>query len=241
MKSHSFISYWLRTVAIICATIVHGTAFLLHRLVSGNPNVTYPHTRAWCRRVLALAGVKIIVEGKENISPEATYIFIANHASQFDIPVLVAGLPCNVRIMYKRELQKIPFMGWALKYSTYIPIIREKARDAMSTVERTVQAITADSTSSLIIFAEGTRTHDGSLQPFKRGAFVLATKSGKPVLPVGINGSYQILPRDTLRFRPGTIVVRIGKEIPIPHKDFSREEEKELMQKVHNDVAALLQ
>src|SRR5206468_1329801 len=154
-------------------------------------DITYRHTRLWCRQLLWVAGVKVVVEGASDLNPDASYIFVSNHASMFDIPTLMVALPGNVRIMYKQELQRVPFMGWVLKRSSFVPIIREKARDAMLTVQRTIDIIKHDP-SSLIVFAEGTRTPDGQLQKLKRGAFILAIKAEKPIVPVSIIGSFNI-------------------------------------------------
>jgi 1-acyl-sn-glycerol-3-phosphate acyltransferase len=137
----STLEYILRVLMVALSTCVRGVVFLLHRLVSGTSSITYPHVQSWCRNVLALSGVRVRAEGAENLDPGASYIYVANHASLFDIPALQVALPGSVRIMYKKELQKIPFMGWALRYSSFIPIVREKARDAMNTVKSSNAAL----------------------------------------------------------------------------------------------------
>jgi 1-acyl-sn-glycerol-3-phosphate acyltransferase len=236
--SLNIVEYTLRTVAILVATVLHGIVFLVHRLFSGTANITYRHVRSWCTHVLQLAGVRVVMEGSSQLSASESYIFISNHASLFDIPSLLTTLPGNVRIMYKKELEKIPFMGWALKFSTFVPIVREKTRDALSTVEHTIQLVRSDA-SSLIVFAEGTRTPDGLIQKFKRGAFILGIKSGKPIVPVAIIGSFNVLPKTTLRFNKGEIRVRIGTPMRIAQREYSRAEEIELMNKVRAEVLKL--
>jgi 1-acyl-sn-glycerol-3-phosphate acyltransferase len=238
-EAMSTLEYTLRLVIVALSTCVRGVVFLMHRLVSGTSSITYPHVQSWCRNVLALSGVRVRAEGAENLDPGASYIYVANHASLFDIPALQVALPGSVRIMYKKELQKIPFMGWALRYSSFIPIVREKARDAMNTVNATVDIIRNDA-SSLMIFPEGTRTPDGSVQKFKRGAFIVALQSGKPLVPVAICGSFDVLPKHTLRFRKGEIVVRMGTPIVPEDRAYSREEEIALMNTMHATVAKLL-
>ncbi len=231
--------YILRTFGIVCTTVLHGIAFLSHSLLGGRAQICYGYVRSWCRSVLWFSGVDVKVEGLDLLSPEQSYIFIVNHSSLFDIPVMQVALRRDVRIMYKKELEKVPFMGWSLKYSTFVPIVREKARDAMSTVQHTVDAITNDP-SDLMVFAEGTRTSDGSLQKFKRGAFILAIKAGRPIVPVAISGTFHVLPKSTLRFRKGKVIVRIGKPMTIEAREYTRHEEIALMEQVHEQVAELL-
>ncbi|MFM8437506.1 MAG: lysophospholipid acyltransferase family protein [Candidatus Kapaibacterium sp.] len=235
----SSFEYVLRLVAVVLSTCVRGVVFLLHRTVSGSSSITYAHVRGWCRHVLSLSGVRVRGEGMENLDASASYIYVANHASLFDIPALQVALPGNVRIMYKKELQKIPFMGWALRYSSFIPIVREKARDAMNTVNATVETIRNDD-SSLMIFPEGTRSEDGDIGKFKRGAFIVALQSGKPLVPVAICGSFDVLSKHSLRFRKGEIVVRAGRPVVIETRIYTREEEILLMNSMHAAVAELL-
>ncbi len=235
----NIIEYYFRTIAIVFSTIVRGCAFLVHRLLGGSPELTYVYVKSWCRSVLRWSSVRLEVEGLETLDPNGSYIFIVNHASLFDIPVMQVALDRKVRIMYKKELEKVPFMGWSLKVSTFVPIVREKARDAMSTVQHTVEAVNNDP-SDLMVFAEGTRTHDGQLQKFKRGAFILAIKAGRPIVPVGISGTFRVLPKSTLRFQKGTVRVRIGKALHIEAREYSRQEEVALMEHVHAEVAKLL-
>ncbi len=233
------VEYYVRTLIIVISTSIRGCAFLVHRLFGGKASDCFVHVRAWCRSVLRWSGVKIVVEGHELLDPNEPYIFIVNHSSLFDIPVVQVGLNRDVRIMYKKELEKIPFMGWAMKYSSFVPIVREKARDAMSTVQHTVDAIRNDP-SDLMVFAEGTRTPDGSLQKFKRGAFILAIKADRPVVPVAIVGTFQVLPKTTLRFKKGIVHLRIGHPMRIESRDYTRQEEIQLMEKVHSQVQALI-
>ncbi len=239
MKQYSAIEYYARTTVLLVGTMLYAIAFLLHRFVSGNVQVTYRYTKKWCSFLLRVAGVRLQVEGTENIRSNETYILISNHASQFDIPAIIVASPCDVRIMYKRELQKVPFMGWALKYSTFVPVTRTDARDAMSSIDETVADIQRHP-ASVSVFAEGTRTKDGNLQPFKRGAFVMAIKSGKPIVPVAISGSRDVLPTNSARFNPGTITVTYGKPIDVAGKEFTRQEEKELVERVRVEISAML-
>lgn len=197
----------------------------------------HQHARHWARLLLRIAGVQLHVEGLQHISRDAGAVYVSNHASLFDIPVLIAGLSDNVRIMYKRELRKIPFLGWILALSPYIPVDRANPKDAMESIEQAAENIRNGS--SVIIFAEGTRSADGQLGPFKRGAFLLATRSRKPIVPVAIIGSHTILPAGTSRIQAGKVHLIV--EAPIHSEAMDRAAEKELMNTVRLVIAAQLE
>lgn len=170
---------------------------------------------AHARGVLAVSGVRVKVEGVDRVTFDRSYIYVANHASFFDIPAVIAGIPDQIRIVYKKELERIPLFGWGLKYGkTYISIDRRKGQDAAQSLEEAVSKIRNGA--SIILFAEGTRTSDGTLQPFKRGPFHLAVRAGVPIVPVTIKGSYRILPRHSWRVRPGIITLVLDKPIEPP-------------------------
>lgn len=182
----------------------HRTGALFHALAK-------IHSRA----VLAVSRVKLVVEGLDRVDFSRSYIYVANHASHFDIPAVIAGIPDQIRIVYKKELEKIPIFGWGLKYGkTYIAIDRGKKQDALQSLDEAANKIRNGA--SVILFAEGTRTSDGNLQPFKRGPFNLAVKANVPIVPVTINGSYDVLPRGSWRIHPGTITLVLSEPIEPP-------------------------
>lgn len=201
----------------------HRTGKLFHALA-----------RLHARGVLSVSGVTVVVEGLERVDFSRSYIYVANHASYFDIPAVLAGIPDQIRIVYKRELNKLPIFGWALKFGkTYISIDRRKGQDALQSLEEAAEKIRVGS--SVILFAEGTRTPDGNLQPFKRGPFNLAVKAGTPIIPVTINGSYEVLPRHSWRITPGTITIVLGDPIPTPSPN-GKGTEMELRDRVHSAI-----
>lgn len=155
------------------------------------------HTIAifWGRICLKLAGLQLLVEGRENISTSGPAIYVSNHQSNFDIPVLYAGLPIQFRWLAKQELFRVPLFGLAMKRCGYIAIDRSDRRKAMHSLNQAAHKI--KSGTSVIIFPEGTRTDDGQVQPFKKGALVIAAKAQVPVIPVAITGSYQVQPKST--------------------------------------------
>ena len=186
------------------------------------------------RVVLAVCGVKLRVQGLERIDFSRSYIYVSNHASFFDIPSVLAGIPDQVRLVYKKELEKIPFFGWGLKYGkTYIGIDRGNSSEAVRSLEEAAEKIRSGA--SVLLFAEGTRTSDGKLQPFKRGAFNLAMRAGVPVVPLAINGSFKVLPRNSWRITPGIITLVLGAPIELPAAN-GKSSEFKLMEDVHNAI-----
>ncbi len=171
--------------------------------------------RTWARAVIRVGGVSVKVEGLDKLDFQRSYIYVANHASLFDIPTILAAIPDQIRIMYKRELEKIPIFGWGLKYGkTYISIDRAHGQTAMEGLEEAVKKMRSGA--SVLMFAEGTRSPDGGLQPFKRGAFHMAVSAGVPVVPTAIVGSYDILPKDSFRLRRGNVRIILSDPIEPP-------------------------
>jgi 1-acyl-sn-glycerol-3-phosphate acyltransferase len=161
-------------------------------------------------------------------------VYVSNHASLFDIPVIAAGVPDKVRIIYKKELERIPVFGWGLKAGAYIAINRQRGVEAMQALDEAAERIRTGT--SVILYAEGTRTLTGSLQPFKRGAFNLALRAGVPVIPLTINGTFHILPKHSISVRPGTVHLILDAPIP-PTPERGRDAEIRLMEKVHTAIA----
>jgi 1-acyl-sn-glycerol-3-phosphate acyltransferase len=143
--------------------------------------ITYVLTRAFSKITLAVAGVKLTVEGREFINKGESYIFVTNHQSMFDIPILMQAAPANIRFIYKKSLTQIPLFGWAMYLSGYIPIDRDDARAAMKTLKDAAKRLKHGI--SLVIFPEGTRSEDGKLGEFKRGTFILAEGSDAKIIP----------------------------------------------------------
>jgi 1-acyl-sn-glycerol-3-phosphate acyltransferase len=187
----------------------------------------------WSKCILWTFGIKVTVKGLENIDLNQPYIFVSNHASMADIPTVMVALNGKVNIVFKKELTWVPIWGWALRYGHFIMIDRSNPRDAMDSIERAVQTIRSGQ--SVILFPEGTRTNDGKLQPFKRGAFTLAAKSGVPVVPMIINNTFGIMPKGSLNVKRADISVELEKPIPTDELE-NKTDELELMDKVHKAI-----
>jgi 1-acyl-sn-glycerol-3-phosphate acyltransferase len=192
--------------------------------------------RLYSRTVLRFCGIKLRVEGLNRIDMSHSHIYVSNHASQFDIPAVIAGIPDQIRIVYKKELEKVPFFGWGLKWpKVYIGVDRRGGQEALQNLDAAAETIRSGA--SVLLFAEGTRSPDGRLQPFKRGAFNLAVKAGVPVVPLTINGSFSILSKNSLRLRPGTITLVLDEPIAPPTRN-GKETEMELRDRVHAAIAS---
>ena len=192
--------------------------------------------RYWGKFICAVSGVAVTLEGVENLAPDRSYIFAANHQSQFDIFVLQGYLPYNFRWLAKKELFQVPIWGAAMKKAGYIPVDRTHGRQALKSLDEAAKRI-AEGT-SVIIFPEGTRSRDGKLQPFKAGGMVLAIKAGVELVPVAISGTFAILPKGSLLLHPGRVVIRIGT--PITTNDYRTNQKHELALLLQRKVAALL-
>jgi 1-acyl-sn-glycerol-3-phosphate acyltransferase len=182
----------------------------------------------WSRWMLRLAGVKLDVHGNENV-PEIgdPVVFVSNHASMFDIPSVLVGINRRVCLLAKRELSTAPFVGYTLKRGDYVLVGRSHGKDFMESLAKAEGKLKQGK--SVLAFADGTRSEDGTLRPFKRGPFSLAIKAGVPVVPVAIIGSHKINPKGTFQFYSGTITVVIDKPILTTGFTNDKDGEKKLL------------
>ncbi|MBD3346375.1 MAG: 1-acylglycerol-3-phosphate O-acyltransferase [Chitinivibrionales bacterium] len=170
--------------------------------------------RAWCKHLLAFSGAKITIEGIEKLDSNKHYVFVSNHQSHLDIPSLMGYLPCNLVFVAKKELFRIPFFGWGLASLRHISIDRSSARKARESFTRAVALLKKENL-DLVIFPEGTRSVDGTIGPFKRGAFALPLEAGLPIVPVTIAGTRNILPKKSYLIHPGNVTVTLHDPVKI--------------------------
>jgi len=190
--------------------------------------------RLWCRIILILGGVKVIVKGKQNIPRDETVVFISNHQGAFDIPALQAVIPLSFRWVAKKSLFNIPFFGWSMTFAGYVSIERENAQSAGRSLVAAIKKI--KSGTSVVIFPEGTRSDTGVLLPFKRGGVTLASKSGVRAIPIAITGTKGIMKRGSLKIHPATIRITFGAPIETKGVD-----EEQLRNYIRNAIAELLE
>src|SRR3990172_2779248 len=174
-------------------------------------NAIHSIGRLWSRILLFLIGVTVEIKGTENLLQDGPQILASNHQGAFDILALQAFIPMQFRWVAKKSLFKIPIVGWSMSLAGYIGIERERASSAYKSIEAAAERI--KNGTSVLIFPEGTRSNTGKLLPFKRGGFLLAVKSGAPVVPLSIQGSTGIMRRGSLLIRPGKIKIAIGRPI----------------------------
>jgi 1-acyl-sn-glycerol-3-phosphate acyltransferase len=174
-------------------------------------NVPHRVARCWARSILLISRVRVNVEGLDNVTAGESYVYMANHQSMYDIPALLGHLPVQFRWLAKIELFRIPVFGYAMSRAGYIEIDRSNRRAAFNSIERAARKVQEGA--SIIIFPEGARSKDGGIKAFKKGGFVLALKSKRPIVPVTVLGSQSILPTGSLNVRSGKILVRIHPPI----------------------------
>lgn len=205
-------------------TLVIFIAVLLSLIIDRRGGYIHPIGSLWLRIILRLSGVSVTVRGLENIPKDRPAVFLSNHQGAFDIPALQGYIPKRFKWVAKKSLFKIPMLGWSMSLAGYISIERESAGSAYKSIEAAAGEIKGGA--SVLIFPEGTRSATGELLPFKRGAFILASRSGAPVVPIAIRGTKDIMKKGSLLIRPSNVVITIGA--PIESVDFNESELKEL-------------
>jgi 1-acyl-sn-glycerol-3-phosphate acyltransferase len=189
--------------------------------------------RIWSSGLLSAGLVRVEVGYAPELDPGKSYVFLANHQSLFDIPVLIATAPGQLRMMAKRSLFQIPVFGWALRAGGFVPVDRADRSSARETFASASARLREGV--SMLLFPEGTRSLDDTLLPFQRGGFLLALKSGLPVVPVGIRGSRAIQRRGSWAIHPGTVVITYGA--PIDPAAYGLRRKKELIAEVRQRIA----
>ncbi|MCH7886517.1 MAG: 1-acyl-sn-glycerol-3-phosphate acyltransferase [Candidatus Marinimicrobia bacterium] len=174
----------------------------------------------WAWFFLKLSGVKIEVNGLENLTQGESYIFISNHASLLDIPAVCLGLPFQLRFLAKKELFKIPVFGQALLSAGHIRIDRGNLESAVSSLKEGAIVLKERGYSALV-FAEGTRSLNGKVGKFKKGGVILALSMGIPIVPLSISGSASLAPKGDFMVKSGIIKMTVGKPISTKGKDIS--------------------
>ena len=198
-------------VAVLSFIVVSSAGFLASLFGNGEERL-HKAGCVWGSIVLGISSVKVKVLGTENIPANTGVVFLSNHASMLDIPILYKALPVSFRFLVKKELFKIPFFGFMMLKAGYIPVDRSGGRAALKSIIKAAKKV--DKGASVVVFPEGTRSKDGTLGPFKTGGIMVALKTRSPVVPVAIKGSHLCLPKGSLRLRPGVVKVIIGAPLP---------------------------
>jgi 1-acyl-sn-glycerol-3-phosphate acyltransferase len=192
-------------------TAVCGSISLLVSLVDKKGNAQHRIARFWARASVWVSCSSLTVRGVENLRRYPVAVFASNHTSYMDTPVIFAALPLQFRILAKKELWPIPFIGWYLNRSGQIPIDTVNPRATLSSLSAAAKALRSGM--PLFVFPEGGRTNDGTLRPFLSGAAYLAIRAQVPLVPIALSGVYDLLPIHTHHFFPGPLTLSVGEPI----------------------------
>lgn len=228
----------LSAITVVVSTLVLGSLVLLARLVGVRPKrggLFYKAPRWWSRGLVKAAGIEIVVHNPERIAGNESQVYIANHVSWYDTPVLLEILP-NFSFVAKRELEKIPLFGSAAKAVGVIYVDRVNHAAAFEAYEDAARQMQAGE--SVAVYAEGTRGESYALRPFKKGPFVLAIQAGVPIVPIVIYGTIAVNPRGSLTAHPGVVHVHFLE--PIPTAGLTYEDRDELATKTRLRMADTL-
>jgi 1-acyl-sn-glycerol-3-phosphate acyltransferase len=221
---------------ILFSTALMGSLSLFFSLFSSNGRAQHKCARIWSRMLLWAARVQVEAENLDKIPPGGSFVFISNHRSYFDIPVILASIPAQFRFFAKKSLFYVPFIGYHLKRAGHLSVDRRNPRDSLRSMAEGARVI-QEKGISILVFPEGTRTQ-GELAPFKDGAAYIAIKAGVPIVPIGVIGTRAILPSGSLTLRGGRVRMRIGD--PIPTLDVPLAERTRLSQLLHQRIAELI-
>jgi 1-acyl-sn-glycerol-3-phosphate acyltransferase len=224
----------LKLLLLVIHIIFWSIVVILSLPFDRNFKLYFKISKIFSSGILWISRIKLKVTGLENFSLKNTYVFVSNHSSYFDILSLQKSIPNRMAMIFKKELARIPIFGWQLYLGPYVMIDRKDYESALRSIDE-AKKLMENKNISIVVFAEGTRSATGEIQPFKRGAFRLATKVGYPIIPVSISGSNKIMPKGTYKLNAGTIYVHFDK--PISSEGIkTRQHEINLMEKVRSVV-----
>jgi 1-acyl-sn-glycerol-3-phosphate acyltransferase len=230
----------MRTVACICvyaAAVAALTPLILVCVLFGLDGLLGAAGKAALRLGRPILGLRIEVAGIDRIRPGTPCVFMANHESFLDGPILFAVIPGLVRVILKKEVFRIPVVGPGMRSVGFVPVDRKGARGGPQSIERAARLM-AGRGYSYLVFPEGTRSRDGRLQPFRRGGFFLALAGGAPIVPVTIRGTFALMPRGRFFVRPG--LVRVEFHAPVAVEGHTVQGMARLMDGIRGVIASAL-
>ena len=218
------------------ATGFFGTLALLASLVAKTGRTQHRIARIWAKTCVWISGSPLIIRGAENLHKHPVAVYAANHTSYMDTPVVFSALPFQFRILAKKELWSMPFIGWYLNRSGQIPVDADNPRATLSSLSGGVKALRSGM--PLFVFPEGSRTPDGELKTFLAGAAFLAIRAQVPVVPIALSGVYDLLPIHAHHFHPGDLVFSAGE--PIETTGMTLRQADELTTRVRAEISRML-
>jgi 1-acyl-sn-glycerol-3-phosphate acyltransferase len=228
---------WLAVVALF-STIPLATLTLLIAAVKNTSPLIDPVIRLWARMLLHAAGIELHTEHLERLDPAKRYILVCNHYSYLDIPCILAAITTQpIRFMAKISLFKIPIFGWALGRAGFIPIDRKNRRTAVKSFDLAANRIRKGNT--IVVFAEEGRSKYREMKPFQRGAFLLAIRSQKTIVPLALDSTFDIWPVGAFwKIRPGKVTLRVGT--PIETEKLTVRDKDRLLNEAREQVQTML-
>ncbi len=207
MRTLLMLAFWTVMVPLAAAIT------LPYAWLTGNTDFLYRFSMWIARTGVKLSGVRVEVIGRERLDPRQTYIFMANHVSNLDPPVLMPEIPPRTSVLVKKELFRIPIFGYAMRLARLVPVDRANRDAAVASVRAAAEVMHAGF--HMMVYPEGTRSRDGRLLPFKKGPFYLAVESGSPIVPVTILGTYEIQPKGKFFVRRNAAAARLVFHEPV--------------------------
>ena len=220
---------------LVVASIITALLTGIGSMLGGGKWWGYYPAHIWGKIVCWITMVKVSVTGKENIDPKKPYVFVANHQSAYDIFVIYGYLGHSFRWMMKKSLEKIPFIGWSCKRAGMVFVDNSSPAAIKETMAKARTQLQNDQ--SLIVFPEGSRTWNGKLSSFKKGAYLLAVQFGLPIVPITIDGAFDVMPRFKKVPNWGHVKLTIHKPIVPPEGGFRI---KDVMEETYNTIHSSL-
>lgn len=231
---------WLRAtltaVLVFSYVFVVGTPFVLHAWLTRRIDPLYRIGWWGARLGLWLAGIRLEVRGEETLPRGRPCVYMANHQSNVDPPVLFVVLPPRIALIGKQQVFRIPVLGWALHLGDFVPINRSNPMAARAAINEALTRL--ERGVSFLVYPEGTRSPDGRLQRFKHGVFVLALRAGVPIVPITLQGAEAIMPKRRWEIYPGVVRVTIHPPVETRHRSVA--ERARLAQEVQAIIASAL-
>ena len=224
------LAFWFASIAVIAPFLI---AIVL---VTRNENLLYTPVRLFIRAGLAMVGVRVEVNGLDRLEPKQTYIFTPNHQSLIEVPLWVAYLGRNIAYLGKKEVFKYPIFGYGIRLVGVVPVDRSNSPAAVESAKLATENIRRGK--SYVVYPEGTRSSDGGLLPFKKGAFMMAIDAGVPVVPITISGATRIMPKGQIKIFPSTVRVTIHE--PISTSGYSKANIAELITQTRDKIFSAL-
>jgi len=222
--------FWFSMIAIVAPFLI------LLVVLTKNENFIYSPVRFFVRAGLTMVGVHVKVSGVERLDPTQTYIFTPNHQSLIEVPLFVTYLGRNPAYLGKKEIFKYPVFGYGIRLIGVVPVDRSNSPAAVESAKVATENLRRGK--SYVVYPEGTRSRDGRMLPFKKGAFMMAMDAGVPVVPVTVSGATKIMPKAQVKVYPSTVRITVHK--PISTAGYSKENVNQLIERTRAQIFSAL-